>query len=445
MKSLTEKLMQYITDSPTAYHAVAELKEKMQLKGYTQLREADEWKLQPGGKYFVIRNDSSLIAFRTPETWRGGFMITACHSDSPMFKVKENPERKSLGYYTKLAVEPYGGLILSTWLDRPLGLAGRVLLEQGNQICVKLVDFKQDMLIIPNLAIHMNREINNGYVYKNHVDMLPLWSAGGEDKQLKAIVAEELGAKPEQVVSMDLFVYNRTKPTAWGEGKFLSAPRLDDLECAYVAWEAFMQAMPVDNIPVYCLLDNEEVGSSTRQGACSTFLRDTLMRINGCFDNGKESFHRQIAKSFLVSADNAHAVHPNFPEISDEGNRCYLNKGIAVKFQASQKYATDALSHAVFAKICKAAGIEYQTYANRSDMPGGSTLGNLSGNQVPVATVDIGLPQLAMHSSYETAGTKDVDDLMTVLKIYFETVLEPTESGCYVVNCSSIQEKEGKK
>ena len=299
MKSLTEKLMQYITDSPTAYHAVAELKEKMQLKGYTQLREADEWKLQPGGKYFVIRNDSSLIAFRTPETWRGGFMITACHSDSPMFKVKENPERKSLGYYTKLAVEPYGGLILSTWLDRPLGLAGRVLLEQGNQICVKLVDFKQDMLIIPNLAIHMNREINNGYVYKNHVDMLPLWSAGEEDKQLKAIVAKELGAKPEQVVSMDLFVYNRTKPTAWGEGKFLSAPRLDDLECAYVAWEAFMQAMPADNIPVYCLLDNEEVGSSTRQGACSTFLRDTLMRINGCFDNGKESFHQQIAKSFF--------------------------------------------------------------------------------------------------------------------------------------------------
>ncbi|MGN0345941.1 MAG: M18 family aminopeptidase [Lachnospiraceae bacterium] len=406
---LIERLMNFIDESPCSFWVVANVEEQLQQADYKELFEAGKWDLKPGGKYFVKRNDSSLIAFRIPEKEWSGFRMLASHSDSPCFKVKENPEMEAEKQYRKLAVEPYGGMILSTWLDRPLSIAGRVMVSEEDRLVTKLVKFDRDLCIMPNLAVHLNRELNNGYVYKKHVDMIPLWGMKENDTTLKSLLAKELHVQEEQILGSDLFLYNRMGCTLLGENReFLAGPRLDDLECAFANLEAFLAAKEQSFLPVYCLYDNEEVGSGTKQGAASTFLKDVLNRIGYGLDLSREDILRKISQSFMVSADNAHGVHPNQPGMSDSNQRCFLNRGIAIKFQAAQKYATDAYSAAVFRRAAEQVGAKTQNYANRSDQAGGSTLGNISTLQVPVATVDVGFPQLAMHSAYETAGAEDV-------------------------------------
>jgi aspartyl aminopeptidase len=411
---MNQALFDYIAACPTAYQAVAHTEEILKGKGYLPLYENEEWALEKGKGYYVTRNGSSLIAFRIPKEAKTGFMITASHCDSPSFKIKENAEIKE-GGYVRLSVEKYGGMLCSTWLDKPLSVAGRITVKSGHGIRLCNVDLQKTAVVIPNVAIHMNRNANENTSYNPAVDMLPLY---GLEKSFRAEIAAAAGVKEEDILTSDLFLYNPQAGVEWGE--YISSPRLDDLQCAFSALTAFLMAQKDGGMPVYCLFDNEEVGSQTKQGAASTFLFDTLERIAENSGMGG-TYRRLLADSFMLSCDNAHAVHPNHPEYSDKNHTCRMNGGVVVKYNANQKYTTDALSAGVFARICEKAGVPTQMYANRADMPGGSTLGNISNTQVSLNTADIGLAQLAMHSAFETAGAKDTEYMVKALKAFYET------------------------
>lgn len=414
-----EKLLTFIKDSPTAFQAVETMKNRFSENGFRELKEEEHWSVEKGGKYFVTRNHSAIIAFTIPEENTDTFHIIASHSDSPSLKIKENPEMAENGY-VKLNVELYGGALLAPWFDRPLSVAGRLIVKEAGRICEKLVTVDRDMLIIPNLAIHMNREANSGYQYNVQKDMLPLYGLESAKGSFFKTVAEAAGVKEEDILGHDLFLYNRMPGTIWGsEDEFVSAPRLDDLQCAFSSMEGILAGENKNSICVHCVMDNEEVGSGTRQGAASTFLRDTLLRITLGLGRSYEDYLIALAKSFMISADNAHAVHPNYPEKADPVNRPHINEGIAIKYNANQKYCTDGISAAIFKTFCQEAGVGCQTYVNRSDVPGGSTLGNISNTQVALNTVDIGLPQLAMHSPYETAGVKDTCDFVKLAEVFY--------------------------
>lgn len=416
----TEKLLDFIEKSPTAFQAVDEMQKRLTENGFEVLSEKEYWKLVPGGKYLVTRNNSALIAFCIPEKESRVFHIMASHSDSPSFKIKENPEIKVDNSYVKLNVEKYGGMLMAPWFDRPLSVAGRVIIRRNDGLEEKLVDIKRDLVMIPNLAIHMNREANNGVAYNPQKDLQPLFAAGNTDRTLLEIIAEQTGVKKEDIISHDLFLYNRMLGTIWGADKeFVSSARLDDLQCAFASMEGLLRAQNHGSIAVHCVMDNEEVGSGTKQGAASTFLKDTLLRINMGLGRTYEEYLMTLAGSFMVSADNAHALHPNYTDKTDPTNHPVLNKGIVIKFNANQKYCTDAVSAAIFKELCTKAGVPYQTFVNRSDIAGGSTLGNISNTQVPMNTVDIGLSQLAMHSPYETAGVKDTEYLVRAAEELF--------------------------
>lgn len=417
------EVLDFIEKSPSCFHAVANVKAMLQEQGFTEVKEAQKWELVPGEGYYVTRNDSALIAFRLPEKPARGFHMTAAHSDSPTFKIKELPEMTVEEHYVKLNTEKYGGMILSTWLDRALSVAGRVVVREGRELVTKLVNVDKDLLVIPNVAIHMNREMNQGVAYNPQCDMLPLFADCSEGKKKNAFmkrIAKAAGVKAEDILSHDLFLYPREKGRVLGEnGEFLLSPRLDDLQCVFAESRAFCESRPEEYINVCAVFDNEEVGSGTKQGADSTFLEDTLYRIAEGLGLEKGDYLRMIAESFLISADNAHAVHPNHPEKADPTNRPYVNGGIVIKFHGSQKYATDAVSAAKLKGLCEEAHVPYQTYANRSDIAGGSTLGNISTAHVSVSSVDIGLPQLAMHSAVETAGAKDTFYAVEMMKKFF--------------------------
>lgn len=409
----TEKLLDFIKKSPTAFQAVDEMQKRLEENGFEPLSEKEHWKLVPGGKYLVTRNHSALIAFCIPKEDAWTFHIMASHSDSPSFKIKENPEIKVDNSYVKLNVEKYGGMLMAPWFDRPLSVAGRVIIRGNDGLEEKLVNIERDLVMIPNLAIHMNREANNGVSYNPQKDMLPLLAAENTDQTLLEILAKEAGIEKEDIISHDLFLYNRMPGTIWGaDNEFVSSARLDDLQCAFASMEGLLRAENRKSIAVHCVMDNEEVGSGTKQGAASTFLKDTLLRINMGLGRTYEEYLMTLAGSFMVSADNAHALHPNYADKMDPTNHPVLNKGIVIKFNANQKYCTDAVSAAEFKELCTRADVPYQTFVNRSDIAGGSTLGNISNTQVPMNTVDIGLPQLAMHSPYETAGVKDTEYLI---------------------------------
>ena len=416
----TEKLLDFIEKSPTAFQAVDEMQKRLTENGFEVLSEKEYWKLIPGGKYLVNRNNSALIAFCIPEKESRVFHIMASHSDSPSFKIKENPEIKVDNSYVKLNVEKYGGMLMAPWFDRPLSVAGRVIIRRNGGLKEKLINIKRDLVMIPNLAIHMNREANNGVSYNPQKDLQPLFAVGNTDRTLLEIIAEQTGVKKEDIISHDLFLYNRMPGTIWGADKeFVSSARLDDLQCAFASMEGLLRAQNHESIAVHCVMDNEEVGSGTKQGAASTFLKDTLLRINMGLGRTYEEYLMTLAGSFMVSADNAHALHPNYTDKTDPTNHPVLNKGIVIKFNANQKYCTDAVSAAIFKELCTKAGVPYQTFVNRSDIAGGSTLGNISNTQVPMNTVDIGLPQLAMHSPYETAGVKDTEYLVRAAEELF--------------------------
>lgn len=430
-KKISQELMAFIKQSPTAFHAVDNMKKLLKENNYEELLEGQAWKIEPGKRYFVSRNNSSIIAFNLgTKLDKYSFNIAASHSDSPTFKIKENAEIEVKGKYTQLNTEGYGGMLCATWFDRPLSIGGRVLIQDGDSYITKLINIDRDLVMIPNVAIHMNRAVNEGFAYNKQIDMLPLF--GGSDTKpgdLKKLIAQELNVDVEYIYGMDLYLYNRMEPSIWGANEeFISCPQLDDLQCAYTSLQGFLKGSNERSINVFACFDNEEVGSGTKQGAGSTFLYDVLKRVNNSLGKTEEEYYQALASSFMLSADNAHAVHPNHPEKTDVNNCVYLNEGVVVKSHAGQKYTSDALSIAVFKGLCKKADVPVQFFANRSDALGGSTLGNIAMAQVSMNSVDIGLPQLAMHSSYETAGIKDTYYMIKVMEEFFNSHIEETSA-----------------
>ena len=430
-----KELFQFIENSPSCFHAIETIRKKLNDEGFIELVEGRSWQIEKGKKYYVTRNLSSIIAFKIPENDFKNFHIVASHSDSPTFKIKENAEIEVNNKYVKLNTEKYGGMICSTWFDRPLSIAGRILVKEGNLVKTHLVNIDKDLVIIPNLAIHMNRAVNDGYKYNAQIDMLPLYGDNTSKGSLMKTVAQSVGVEEDSILGTDLFLYNRMRGTKIGaNSEYISSPRLDDLECAYASLSAFLSETNSNSASVYCVFDNEEVGSGTKQGADSTLLYDVLRRINMCLGNSEEDYYKLIASSFMVSADNAHALHPNYSDKSDPTNKVYMNDGIVIKYNANQKYTTDAVSASIFKSICDSVNVPYQTFTNRSDILGGSTLGNISNAHVSLNTIDIGLAQLAMHSTYETAGAKDVTYLIEALKAFYNTSIEQVEDGQYIIN-----------
>lgn len=431
-KEISKELLTFIEKSPSSFHAIETIKEELNKNGFNELLESKAWTLEKGKKYYVTRNSSSIIAFNIGKDLDNySFNMTASHSDSPVFKIKENYEIEAGKNYIQLNTEKYGGMLHATWLDRPLSVAGRLVVKDGNKLVTKLVDVDRDLALIPNMAIHMNRDANSGMKYNEQVDMLPLFGMAEESKgTFMSVIAKAANVDEKDIISHDLFLYNRMKPSIWGSNEeFISSAKLDDLQCAYSSLKAFVSAYSSKSVNVYCCFDNEEVGSQTKQGAGSTFLIDTLSRINEGLGKNKEDYHRAIASSFLLSADNAHAVHPNHPEKSDPTNKVYINQGIVIKYNANQRYTTDAVSAAVFKTICEKADVPFQSYTNRSDIAGGGTLGNVATTHISIKMVDIGLAQLAMHSSYETAGIKDTEYMIKAIEEFYNSHLEETSTG----------------
>ena len=418
-------LKNYLDSAVSVYHAIDSLQKVMEQAGYTCLNEHETWNLVPGGKYYMTRSGTALMAFRIPNTTPKGFMMSASHSDRPCFKVKENGELKSA--YTRLAVERYGGMLIAPWLDRPLSIAGRVLVETENGVQSKLINIDRDLMMMPNVAIHMNRQANEGYKWNPAVDTLPLMGGKEAAGKFLQLVEETAGGK---VLGHDLYLYIREKASIWGlDEEYISSAALDDLACAWLCAQGFLKATETESIPVLCVFDNEEVGSSSLQGADSDLLGLLLKRI--C-DSLQLPLENMLSQSFMLSADNAHAIHPNHPEFADPNNAPVVNNGVVLKFNANQRYTTDGVSAAIFRKICGKAEVPVQTYCNRADLPGGSTLGNISLTHVSVQSADIGLPQLAMHSCYETAGVKDAIYMEDVLTAFYSTSME-VRNGNYTL------------
>ena len=415
-------LCAFLDASHSLYHAVAFLESRLKEAGYTRLYEHEAWTLAPGGKYYLIRGGTAIFAFRVPNAAPRGFLLTASHCDRPCFKVKDN--FTLTGTYTRMAVERYGGQLMSTWLDRPLSIAGRVLVETEKGIESRLIDIDKDLLLIPNVAIHMNRSVNDGYKWNPAVDLLPLMGGKEAAGKLEKLLEERAGGR---ILGHDLYLYVRQKASVWGiDGEYISSPALDDLECVWGCTQGFLKAEESESVPVLCVFDSEEVGSGSVQGAASMVLPDLLRRI--CEATGW-NLDRMLAQSFMISADNAHAIHPNHPEYADPTNAPVMGQGIVLKYNANLSYCTDGVSAAIFRKVCAKADAPVQTYCNRADIPGGSTLGRISLGKVSIPTADIGLPQLAMHSSYETAAVADALSLEKAMTAYYGSTLEATETG----------------
>lgn len=415
-----ERFLNFAEQAPTAFHAAAAFREMLEDRGFSELREEDPWFVDAGGKYYVIRNDSAVIAFRVPESGFAPFRVVAAHGDSPTFRLKERFEDAG-EHYVRLNVEKYGGMIMSTWMDRPLSVAGRLAVREGEGVGVRLVNLDRDAVLIPNQPIHFNREVNEGYRFDAQRDLMPLYGDGEAGSGLTEELARAAGVEAKDILSHDLFLYNRERASVWGAGDaYFSCSRIDDLECAWAAMTAFLESGARDSVNVCAVFDNEEVGSTSRQGADSSFLYDTLTRLGFALGASDGEIRAAVAGGFLISADNAHAVHPNHPEMYDAQNRTWMNKGVVIKHNAAQKYTTDAVTSARFTLLCERAGVPVQHFANRSDLRGGSTLGNISATHVSMPSVDIGLAQLAMHSVYETAGTRDLQYLILTLEEFWK-------------------------
>lgn len=427
MEPSIQALCEFLDSSPSVYHAVANVAARLEENGYTLLPESRKWELKKGGKYYMTRGGTGLMAFRIPENDPTGFLLSAAHSDRPTFKLKENGELT--GKYTRLATEKYGGMLIAPWLDRPLSLAGRVVVRTEKGVESRLVNIDRDLLLIPNVAIHMNRKANEGYSWNPAVDTLPLLGGAAAAGKLSGLLEELAGG---QVLGHDLTLYVRQKASVWGmDGEYLSAPALDDLACVFCCMEGFLRAEAGTAVPVLCVFDSEEVGSASLQGAASDVLARTLRRICRAMDWEMEAL---LSQSMLLSADNAHGLHPNHPEYADPANAPVVNGGVVLKFNANQRYTTDGVSGAIFRELCQRVGVPVQTYCNRADIPGGSTLGNISLAQVSVLSADIGLPQLAMHSCYETAGVQDALWLCDAMQSFYSATLTIPGDGQYHLN-----------
>ncbi len=417
---LNHDLLHFIGQSPSIFHAVHHIKTALIYAGFTEIREEDPWHVKQGGKYVVTRNGSALMAFTIPEDDGKAFHVTVAHGDSPTFKIKENPELKDKNYI-RLNVEGYGGMMMSSWLDRPLSVAGRLFVKEKDYIIPKLVALDGTFLLIPSVAIHMDRTVNQGKSWSIQTDLLPLYGTAHCETPFMSLVANAAGVDEKQIIAHDLFLYNRTPGILWGaEKEFISSPKLDDLHSAFASFRGFTMGKKEKNISLYALFDNEEVGSGTAQGAGSTFLTNTIHRIAFALGKNYDETEAMIAKSFMISADNGHAIHPNHSEYADPINAPILNGGVVIKFNAQQRYATNGYTAAIFRNICEKANVPVQNFTNHSDNPGGSTLGNISTTKIAIPTVDIGLAQLAMHSAYETAGSYDTEYLTKAIAAFCE-------------------------
>lgn len=415
-RELALELMDFIYNSPSAFHAVETIKNELSKENYIELNEGEKWNLEHNKSYYVTRNGSALIAFKTgsKSPQEAGFKLIGAHTDSPSFRIKPNPEMVSEGSYVKLNTEVYGGPILSTWMDRPLGIAGRVTLKGENILFPesRLINIAKPIVIIPNLAIHMNREVNKGVELNKQIDTLPLITLINESLEennyLIKLLAEELKVEVKEIIDFDLFLYEYEKGCFVGlNEEFISSSRLDDLSMVHAGIKALLTSKSVEATNVMVCFDNEEVGSSTKQGADSQLLSNILERIVLSFGGNREDYFRALSKSFMISADLAHAVHPNRGEKHDPKNRPLINKGPVIKISANHKYTSDSDSSSVYELICKKAGVPVQKFVNRSDMLGGSTIGPISSTHLDIRSVDMGSPIFAMHSIRELAGVKD--------------------------------------
>lgn len=419
-----ETLLDLIHRTPTPWHCADNVAAMLENAGFSHALQTNPMPVC-GGNWYTVRNGSALIAYRIPETIDPAsvcFRITAAHGDSPCFRLKPGGVLK--GTVTRLNTEPYGGSILSTWMDVPLGLAGRVMVRTDEGICAKLLYLDRPVAVIPNTAPHL-RPMNDGLTLDPKCDLVPLF--GESESDFAGMIAQELGVESSALVGWDLSLVAPDKGFVFGQkGEFITSPRLDDLECVYTCLEGFLTAKtPANVIPVFALFDNEETGSLSYAGASGTLLKDVLSKILP--DEG--ILQSALARSFFVSADNAHALHPNHPELYDGASAPVMNGGVVIKYNASQRYMSDGFSGAVFGEICNKAGVPTQVYCNRSDKRGGSTLGNLSEAQVPVRGVDIGLAQLAMHSARETAGSRDVAWMVQAITAFYQADFTLSEDG----------------
>lgn len=429
-----DDLVEFLQESVTPFHAAATAESWLRAAGFTRLEEADYWNLEPGKGYYTTRNGSSVVAWRVPDHAIGGWRIVASHSDSPTWKIKTDIVEND--GCRRLSVEGYGGMIMSTWLDRPLTVGGRVIVKTEDGIESRLVCIDRDLLVIPSLAIHFQRDINKGHTFNPQVDMQPLWGPAGS-RTLTDLVAEELGVDTADILDSDLQLVTRQAPTQIGpDGEFFMAPRIDDLECAATTLLGFLDAAAETDsacAPVWAMLDNEEVGSSSRMGAESSYLRDVLDRIVDSIPHSGQAMHRAMANSFMLSADNAHATHPNFPQKSDPCAPVRLGGGVVLKYNASQKYTTNAVSGAIFRAICEKTDVPVQVFTNRADEAGGSTLGNLQSHTLPIPMADIGLAQLAMHSAVETASVADAEAMTKAVAAFYRVHLRALGDGTYTL------------
>ena len=428
-KQFAKNLVDFIYESPTAFHAIETSEELLKVNGFKKLEATEKWNIEKGGKYYTTKNSSAIVAFtvNTDDLTKDGFRMIGSHSDSPSFRVKPNPEMEVEKTYLKLNTECYGGPILNTWLDRPLAIAGRVILKGDNILkpVETLVNINRAVCIIPNLAIHMNRSINEGVALNKQKDMLPFVGLLNEtlekDNFLLNTVANELGRKSEEILDFDLFLYEYEKGSLIGVNEeLISSGRLDNLAMAHASLHALINAEAKSGVNMTVVFDNEEVGSSTKQGADSNMLINILERISLCLGQDREDFLRSLYSSFIISADLAHAVHPNVTEKHDPTNRPVMGRGPVIKINANQAYTSDSYSISIYKTICKEAGVNYQEFVNRSDERGGSTIGPISSTHIDIPSVDVGSPILAMHSIRELGCVEDHMDIYKTFKKFYE-------------------------
>ena len=415
-KKLAKELIDFLYKSPTAYHAASSVKDMLDNEGFEEIFEKDSWKFKKGGKYYLVKNNSAVIAFKVGngEIEKDGFRLIGAHTDAPGFRIKPNAEMKTEDHYVRLNTEVYGGPILYTWFDRPLGIAGRVILKGKSALKprVELVNINKPVLIIPSLAIHMNRSVNEGYNFNRQKDTLPLVGFVNEELEKKgylmSLLTDELGVSEDEILDFDLFLYEYEKGCVMGiNEELISVGKLDDQWMVFAGIKALINSTDIDSTKVMICIDNEEIGSLTAQGAQSKLIRGTLERIAIALGKNSEEFFRAVSNSIMISADLAHAVHPNLSEKHDPTNRPLLGNGPVLKIAASGSYSTEGVAAGIFESVCKEANVPVQKFVNRSDVRGGTTIGPMSAADLCIPVIDMGAPLIGMHSIRELASVKD--------------------------------------
>lgn len=428
-----EGFVDFLNKSSSTYHAVSEVERQLIEAGFIKLKENTTWILENNRYYYVVKNQSSLIAFKIPEIANvKSVNIIVSHSDSPSLKIKPVADIKD-EHYNRINVEIYGGALLSTWLDKPLGIAGRVTVKENGALTSKLVDFEKDMAIIPNVAIHQNSAANDGYKWDKQVDLVPIMGLKPTEDYFNNLLSKKLLVKKEDILAHDLHFYNRQKAILWGENQeFISSGKLDNLESVYTSLQAFLLGYSKNSLNVLGIFDHEEIGSRTKQGMASNFLSDVIERVFNSFYYVNSDIKAILANSFLVSADNGHAVHPNHPEMYDSTSKSYLNKGVVIKTSAAQRYVSDSITIAIAKELCHKAEVPYQLFANRNDSRGGATQAATGSVHLPINMVDVGLAQLAMHSTYETCGSYDVDYMIKFMLEFYNSTITVDDNRYFV-------------